>query len=94
MTSTIAGKPAGASGSTSPPMPSTPSEFNGGKVRLNKEDEHGKKFVNKYKHIFAIHSEPRTSCLSHDTPVTPSFLGFRNLMVLVLSECCSTPWRN
>ncbi|RPA87862.1 hypothetical protein BJ508DRAFT_301083 [Ascobolus immersus RN42] len=42
------------------------------------------KFVNKYKHIFAIHAQGRPSCLSHDAPKTPSFLGFRNLMILVL----------
>ncbi|KAI5801443.1 hypothetical protein DFH27DRAFT_591050 [Peziza echinospora] len=38
----------------------------------------------KYKHVFAIHSEPKTSCLSHESLEAPSFLGFRNLMVLVL----------
>lgn len=40
----------------------------------------------KYKHVFAIHSKPKTSCLSHESVEAPSFLGFRNLMVLVLSE--------
>jgi diacylglycerol O-acyltransferase-1 len=39
----------------------------------------------KYKHIFAIHSIARPSTLSHDAQATPSFIGFRNLMVLVLS---------
>ena len=39
----------------------------------------------KYRHIAAVHREPRTSCLSHDSEASPSFLGFRNLMVLVLS---------
>jgi diacylglycerol O-acyltransferase-1 len=39
----------------------------------------------KYRHIAAVHSKPRTSCLSHDSEVAPSFLGFRNLMVIVLS---------
>ena len=38
----------------------------------------------KYKHTFAVHSESRTSCLSHDAESAPSFLGFRNLMGLVL----------
>ena len=38
----------------------------------------------KYKHTFAVHAESRTSCLSHDAEVAPSFLGFRNLMGLVL----------
>jgi len=39
----------------------------------------------KYRHIAAVHSKPRASCLSHDSDVAPSFLGFRNLMVIVLS---------
>jgi len=40
----------------------------------------------KYRHVAAVHSKPRTSCLSHDSESTPSFLGFRNLMVIVLSR--------
>ena len=39
----------------------------------------------KYRHVAAVHSKLRTSCLSHDSTSAPSFLGFRNLMVLVLS---------
>ena len=39
----------------------------------------------KYRHIAAVHSRARTSCLSRDTEFVPSFLGFRNLMVIVLS---------
>lgn len=38
----------------------------------------------KYRHVAAVHSRPRTSCLDHDSDATPSFLGFRNLMVIVL----------
>ncbi|KAI6246762.1 Diacylglycerol O-acyltransferase 1A [Erysiphe necator] len=38
----------------------------------------------KYKHAAVVHSLPRTSCLSHESQMAPSFLGFRNLMVLVL----------
>ncbi|GAB1320659.1 hypothetical protein MFIFM68171_10869 [Madurella fahalii] len=41
-------------------------------------------FRQKYRHVEAIHSQTRPSCLSHDTTETPSFLGFRNLMVIVL----------
>ena len=37
-----------------------------------------------YRHVAAIHSEVHASCLSHDRTETPTFLGFRNLMVLVL----------
>ena len=38
----------------------------------------------KYKHTFAVHAQTRTSCLSHESDAAPSFLGFRNLMGLVL----------
>lgn len=39
----------------------------------------------KYRHVAAVHSKPRHSCLSHDSEHSPGFLGFRNLMVIVLS---------
>ena len=38
----------------------------------------------KYRHFAAVHSMERTSILSHDSTSAPSFLGFRNLMVIVL----------
>lgn len=38
----------------------------------------------KYRHVAAIHSKPKTSCLSHDSEISLSFVGFRNLMVIVL----------
>ncbi|ORY10746.1 MBOAT, membrane-bound O-acyltransferase family-domain-containing protein [Clohesyomyces aquaticus] len=38
----------------------------------------------KYRHVFATHAVQRDSCLSPDAQATPSFVGFRNLMVLVL----------
>lgn len=44
-----------------------------------------RKTSSKYRHIAAVHSRVRTSCLSRDAEATPSFLGFRNLMVIVLS---------
>lgn len=43
----------------------------------------------KLHHVAAVHSKNRTSCLSHDSAETPSFLGFRNLMVIVLSTYLS-----
>ena len=43
------------------------------------------KSSSKYRHIAAVHSTVRNSCLSRDAEPTPSFLGFRNLMVIVLS---------
>lgn len=50
-----------------------------------KQLQKGRPVPSKYKHVVAIHYEPKTSCLSHDSQVAPSFLGFRNLMVIVLS---------
>lgn len=41
-------------------------------------------FRRKYRHVEAIHSQSKPSCLSHDTTESPSFLGFRNLMVIML----------
>ncbi|KAL2693761.1 hypothetical protein Neosp_000324 [[Neocosmospora] mangrovei] len=43
-----------------------------------------KKAGQKYRHVVAVHSKTRPSCLSYDSDATPSFLGFRNLMVIVL----------
>lgn len=44
------------------------------------------KVKRKYRHVAALHSKSQPSCLSHEAQEVPSFLGFRNLMVLVLSE--------
>ena len=52
---------------------------------VRKEVPRQKRLPDKYRHIAAVHSMPRTSCLSHDSEAAPSFLGFRNLMVIVLS---------
>lgn len=40
----------------------------------------------KYRHVVAVHSQTRPSCLSHDSDAAPSFIGFRNLMVIVLGK--------
>lgn len=40
----------------------------------------------KYRHVAAVHSQTRPSTLSHDSTAAPSFLGFRNLMVIVLGR--------
>lgn len=40
----------------------------------------------KYRHVAAYHSITRHSSLSRESNVTTSFLGFRNLMVLVLGR--------
>ena len=38
----------------------------------------------KNSHVFPTHSVSRPSCLSRDAEKTPSFVGFRNLMIIVL----------
>jgi diacylglycerol O-acyltransferase-1 len=38
----------------------------------------------KYRHVAAVHSKVRPSCLSQDSEAATSFIGFRNLMVIVL----------
>lgn len=43
------------------------------------------KNVGKYRHVVAVHHQARPSCLSQDAEKPPSFVGFRNLMFLVLS---------
>lgn len=48
---------------------------------------HKKKTPSRYRHVAAVHFEARPSCLSHDSQQAPSFLGFRNLMIIVLSKC-------
>ncbi len=48
-------------------------------------------FRNKYRHVQAIHSQSKPSCLSHDTTETPSFIGFRNLMAIVLGKAYRHP---
>lgn len=40
----------------------------------------------KYRHVAAYHSTVRASSLSPDSETTPSFVGFRNLMVIVLGR--------
>lgn len=42
------------------------------------------KVRSKYRHVAALHSKVQPSCLSHETKETPSFIGFRNLMVLTI----------
>ncbi|KAL2123887.1 hypothetical protein VTJ04DRAFT_252 [Mycothermus thermophilus] len=41
-------------------------------------------FGRRYRHTSAVHSRSKPSCLSHDATESPSFIGFRNLMVIVL----------
>ena len=46
-----------------------------------------RKISSRYRHIAAVHSRAHTSCLSRGAHTRPSFLGFRNLMIIVLSTC-------
>lgn len=59
---------------------SNPTHTNGAAAGTNTRN-----VSSKYQHIAAVHSRACTSCLSRDAEATPSFLGFRNLMVIVLS---------
>ncbi|OCT53441.1 Diacylglycerol O-acyltransferase 1 [Cladophialophora carrionii] len=43
-----------------------------------------RKVRSKYRHVAAPHSKAQPSCLSHETTASPSFIGFRNLMVLTI----------
>lgn len=54
-------------------------------VTANGGAEKPRVYLRKYRHLAAIHSQTRPSTLSHDSTATPSFLGFRNLMIIVLS---------
>ncbi|KAJ9608306.1 hypothetical protein H2200_007294 [Cladophialophora chaetospira] len=60
-------------------------------VKVPLHATHGKppqskpKVRSKYRHIAAQHSTAQPSCLSHETKESPSFIGFRNLMVLTLT---------
>ncbi|KAK2743063.1 hypothetical protein FQN57_005019 [Myotisia sp. PD_48] len=44
----------------------------------------GRPARSKYRHVTAYHSHVQPSCLSRDNLSTPSFIGFRNLVVIVL----------
>lgn len=47
-------------------------------------EERKRAFRRKYRHTAAVHSKSQPSTLSHDATETPSFLGFRNLGMIVL----------
>ena len=69
-------------GTTSSPKQDTNVQVNGTMGSQKKAS----KFRSKYKHIEALHRAVRPSVLSHDSQEVPSFLGFRNLMVLTISR--------
>ncbi|KAI0128897.1 diacylglycerol O-acyltransferase [Xylariales sp. AK1849] len=53
-------------------------------IESNGDGSPAKPYIRKYRHVAAIHSKTRPSTLSHDSEAAPSFVGFRNLMVIVL----------
>lgn len=61
-----------------------------GEKSLGGEKRHGsgrkdpRSASRKYKHTFAVHAVARPSVFSADAPTSPSTLGFRNLMALVI----------
>jgi diacylglycerol O-acyltransferase 1 len=61
----------------------TSTNANGG-ISAEEAKELRRAFQKKYRHVAAIHSKSQPSTLSHDAVAAPSFLGFRNLMVIVL----------
>ncbi len=71
-----------------PPAASKTETANGA---IDPAEELKRAFRKKYRHVQAIHSQTRPSCLSHDATVNPSFLGFRNLMVIVLGNLIPFP---
>jgi diacylglycerol O-acyltransferase-1 len=59
-------------------------QLNGNGTAVPEKEKKPERKPAKYRHVAAIHYKPKTSCLSHDSEVAPSFLGFRNLLVLVV----------
>ncbi|KAI9902547.1 hypothetical protein N3K66_001899 [Trichothecium roseum] len=88
---------ANTASTTSVAVPNGNSNANGNASRRKPEDllevepangttreKLNKTIQKKYRHVAAVHSKTRSSCLSHDSDAAPSFIGFRNLMVIVL----------
>jgi diacylglycerol O-acyltransferase 1 len=63
---------------------SGPKSTDGVTLSAEETKELRRAFQKKYRHVAAIHSKSQPSTLSHDAASAPSFLGFRNLMVIVL----------
>ncbi|KAF4511403.1 hypothetical protein G6O67_003207 [Ophiocordyceps sinensis] len=68
------------------PSTGTATQRHSGKDQTGVEPRTGtvKTSQKKYRHVVVVHSQVRPSCLSHDSDAAPSFIGFRNLMVIVL----------
>lgn len=81
-TNGVARRPPISGTGTQPP----PTDIPGANGDATKELRKASNLQKKYRHTVAVHSQSRPSCLSHDAPEAPSFLGFRNLMVIVLGE--------
>lgn len=70
--------------------PSAMPSYNGKTTEQMVNTSPKKKQKTKYRHVFATHSQSRQSCLTYGAPQSPSFVGFRNLMILVLGAPCAT----
>lgn len=70
------------------PSTGTATQRHSGKDQTGVEPRTGtvKTSQKKYRHVVVVHSQVRSSCLSHDSDAAPSFIGFRNLMVIVLGK--------
>ncbi|KAL1871369.1 hypothetical protein Daus18300_004735 [Diaporthe australafricana] len=68
-----------------PTLPEGHADTNGSSNDAREDTRELKKaLLKKYRHTVAVHSITRPSTLSHDATQTPSFIGFRNLGLIVL----------
>lgn len=64
----------------------TNSSNNGSSPSENGTNHRTAKKTATYRHVVAIHSKVQHSCLSRDSTQATSFIGFRNLMIVVLGK--------
>ena len=63
------------------------SQRNHSAINGRRDSAHPSKVLErKYNHVFAIHRFSIASPLSQDAKTTPSFVGFKNLMALMLCK--------
>lgn len=67
-------------------------QHNGGPKQTQRATK--KRETPRYKHVLAVHKESKMSYLTQGSPAAPSFVGFRNLMVLVIGRSCWTKYSN
>ncbi len=59
---------------------------NGSSPSENGSNHRAMKKTATYRHVVAIHSKVQHSCLSRDSTQATSFIGFRNLTIVVLGK--------